>query len=329
MTLGDMAAFVCAKVRQQDATALTRCKDFIRQRYEMIWNDQLWKDSLFRHEFNFDMESILSFQVPFGNLYCRDVGIWQMPPTVDKVLALRRPEQGIAVNDPYRLYRETIDAFAEIGEAQAFHVLGPVVQDFSGALSAVESEGVQVSSAADDSGPIRIRYIDLQGEERILNGTLPAAGGYSNEFLPQVILSITKNATAADVTLNLDSETVLTIASTETAAKKHVRIRLMPMPEASVVLAALVKIKPQRLSDDSDEPAIRGADNCLMAFAQGDMLQRSRQYGKAQLVAQEAVGLLDQLKRIEVVQEAQTQQIIPEVSEPSGSIGWHRSKGFV
>ena len=46
MTLAEMADFVCTKVRQTDAAAVAACKTYLRQRAEMIWNDQLWKATL-------------------------------------------------------------------------------------------------------------------------------------------------------------------------------------------------------------------------------------------------------------------------------------------
>lgn len=331
MTLGDMAAFVCAKVRQQDTTALARCKEFLARRYVMIWDDQLWKDSLFRLEFTFRMDVVgAASMLAYGNYFSRDGGVWQLPPSVDRVLALRKTNDAVPVNDQFRLYRETLDAFAETGEPVAFHPLPPAVADLSGSLSGVESEGVTLNSnAADGAVAVRVRYIDLDGEEQVTDINLPAAGGYSAVFDPQAILSMSKPATNEDVEVILDSEVVATFGAQETNAKKRARVRLMPMPVDNVDLAALVKVRAQLLSDDGDEPALRGIENCLLAFAQMDMLQRARQYGKAQLVGQEAVALLDQLKRIEVVQEAQSTQIVPEVAEPSGSIGWQRQKGWI
>lgn len=330
MTLSDMAALVCAKVRQSDTTALLRCKQFLRQRYEMIWNEEMWLDSLFRLEFSFDMSpSALAADLPFANFFSRDVGIWHLPPTVDRILALRRTDQGVGVADNFRFYRDTIDAFAQTGAAVAFTADGAVLADLRGKLTTVEAEGVVLSSAGgDETAAVRIVYLDFDGEEQILT-TTGLDVGYSNTFYPQVILSISKPATTAAVGVVLDGDNIATLTATALVGKRHPRIQLLPMPTTTTEFKALVKRKPLSLSDDNDEPAIRGVANCLMEYAQADMYERGRQMGKAAMKRQDADRLLAQLKKIEVAQEANHCQIVPEVSEPSGSIGYFHSKGYI
>ena len=46
MTLASLADFVCKKVGKTDATSVGICKDFLRQRHEMIYDTGLWKDSV-------------------------------------------------------------------------------------------------------------------------------------------------------------------------------------------------------------------------------------------------------------------------------------------
>ena len=329
MTLGDMAALVCAKVRQSDATALLRCKQFLRQRYEMIWNEEMWTDSLFRLEFSFDMNPAATVaDLPFSNFFCRDVGIWNLPPTVDRILALRKTDQGVGVADSFRFYRDTLDAFAQTGAPVAFTVEGAVAADLRGKLTTVEAEGVVLSAAVTDVNQIvRVVYLDFDGEEQTLTATLEE--GYSNTFYPQVIQSVSKATTTAAVGVVLDGEAVITLAAAATVAKRYPRIQLLPMPTETTEFKALVKRKPLRLSDDNDEPAIRGVDNCLMEYAQADMYERGRQLGKAALKRADADKLLGQLKKIEVAQEANHCQIVPDVSEPSGLIGYYHTKGYI
>jgi hypothetical protein len=65
------------------------------------------------------------------------------------------------------------------------------------------------------------------------------------------------------------------------------------------------------MEGDLESPAIRGSENCLIAFAQADMLERDEQYGKAQAKLQEALVLLQQLKAVETVQQAHNVSITP------------------
>jgi hypothetical protein len=104
----------------------------------------------------------------------------------------------------------------------------------------------------------------------------------------------------------------VTLAAADTAARKRQRIRLIELPDAALTIRVLAKLVCPSLSADGDAPALTNVDNCLMAFAQGDMLQRERQYGKAQAAFAEGVQLLDQLKRVEVIQEAHNLCIQPD-----------------
>jgi hypothetical protein len=69
------------------------------------------------------------------------------------------------------------------------------------------------------------------------------------------------------------------------------RIRLYPIPAvASSMLIIGKKVLPP-LMVDSDTPIIRGIDQVLRAYAEADMLEYHRQYGKAQQKFQEAEKL--------------------------------------
>lgn len=330
MTLGDMAALVCAKTRQSDSTALARCKQFLRQRYEMIWAEEMWNDSLFRLEFSFNMSaSALASDLPFANFFSRDVGIWHLPPTVDRILALRRTDQGVGVADHFRFYRDTLDAFEQTGAPVGFEVLGGVFADLRGKLTTVEAQGVVLSSpGGDENAVVRVVYLDFDGEEQILTSEALEAG-YSNTFYPQVIQSVSKPTTNSAVQVVVDGDVIGTVAASAQVGKRYPRIQLLPMPVVTTDFKALVKQKPLRLEDDNDEPALRGVENCLMEYAQADMLERARQYSKAQLKRSEADALLLKLKKTEVAQEANHCQIVPEVSEVSGTVGYHHSKGYI
>lgn len=96
-----------------------------------------------------------------------------------------------------------------------------------------------------------------------------------------------------------------------TSAPRRQRIRLVEIPTEEVTLRILGKRICPQFDSDNDEPAINGVTNCLLAFGQSDMLQRERQYGKAQVVQQEAGALLDQLRKLEVVQQAHNISIQP------------------
>jgi hypothetical protein len=330
MTLAEMSTFVCNKVRARDTNAVADCKGFLAQRYKMIWEDQLWKDALRGYDFTFDPTALTYSSLPFGNYLSARGGVWQMPSGVDRVLALRKASGRVAVEDQFDFYRTSVDAFVQEGEPVRFVVLGQAARDLSGLLTTVEAESVRVfcADAADTNLVVRVQFIDLDGETITQDIAIDTSGTYIN---PAVILSVSKPATTGRVDFTLDGDYVLRLLATDTAHVQHVRIRLTPKPTVSTELKALVKLKAQALDDDGDVPQLRGIENTLLAFAQGDMLERQRRYGQAQAKFAEGAALLDQLKRTEVMQEAQLTRIQPEVLEVSGTVGeWeYPSKGYI
>ena len=64
---------------------------------------------------------------------------------------------------------------------------------------------------------------------------------------------------------------------------------------------------------DYDSPMISGIDNVLIHFATGDMLKRSRQFGKAQAEIQQANALMQVARDQENNQSAKETRLIPDV----------------
>lgn len=88
------------------------------------------------------------------------------------------------------------------------------------------------------------------------------------------------------------------------------RIKLVPVPTEGGTLFALGKVKLEALTD-SGTPALRGIDSALLAYVEGDMLERARQYGKAQAKYAEGAAHVQTMRDIERNQMAGSQRIIP------------------
>lgn len=331
MTLSEMAAFVCGKVRARDTTATADAKKFLARRYQMLWEDQLWKDALRGYEFTLKPLTYTWAAMPFGNWVSAGAGIWHLPSGVDRMLALRKATGGVVVEDTFQFYRGGTDEFAETGEAVKFDVIGQAARDLTARRATVEALGVVISSsaAADNGQLLRVRYLDLDGEERTDSVAL-ASGGAALTANPAGLLSVDKPVTTGTVDVLLDGKYVIRLTAAQTVAPQHLRIRLSPKPVVDTEFKALVKLKPQALTADADAPQLRGIENALLALVQGDMLERQRRYGQAQAKFAEGMALLDQLKRTEVMQEANLTRILPEVLEVSGSVGdgGFPSKGY-
>ena len=115
-----------------------------------------------------------------------------------------------------------------------------------------------------------------------------------------------------DPTLFNDSGEVVNFIVTAKSSSGAAKIKLLRKPKESKTLLILGKLKITSLGD-SDSPLIKGTDNSLLAFVEGDMLEHLRQYQKAQMKYQEAASQLQIAKDMENHQAASNTRIIPEV----------------
>ena len=90
------------------------------------------------------------------------------------------------------------------------------------------------------------------------------------------------------------------------------RIKPVPVPSAAGTLFVLGKLNWVALGD-TDTPTLNGIDNALLAFAEGDMLERGRQYGKAQVKFTEAASHIGIMRDMETGQKQNIGRIIPYV----------------
>ena len=88
------------------------------------------------------------------------------------------------------------------------------------------------------------------------------------------------------------------------------RLKPVPVPKTAGNVFVLGKLNWVVLGDD-DTPALNGVDNALLAFAEGDMLERARQYSKAQIKYQEAAAQVQIMKDLENGQRQSISRIIP------------------
>lgn len=90
----------------------------------------------------------------------------------------------------------------------------------------------------------------------------------------------------------------------------YCRVKLNPTPDVAGTLYALCKLKYVSLGD-SDSPCLRGIDNALLSFAEGDMLERSRKYAQAQVKFTEGAAHIQVMQNIERGQQQLNSVIVP------------------
>jgi len=320
MTLSEMANYVCGKCRQTDANSVTKAKEFLSKRYELIYNDSLWRDSLYLFPFTFEYH----YEPPFGSGADRPESwdsIWMMPSVVDKVVALRTGIQEMQPSGQELLMRGSLDQFAQSGEPVQFATLAPCVAILPAAYAFHDVEILEMDSGQTWTAHV----IDSSGNRIKSTGVYPVGGSLSDPVSSdcRVLERVTKQESANDVVLTSDAgeRTLATCLAADTAFPLRIPVRLIPAPTQDIDLTALVKKKHIPLEDDGDLPELRNIDNALLAFGQGDMWERARQLGKANAKFTEATALLGQLKSMHVWQEHTQIRLVPEVDSPAGSYG--------
>lgn len=99
------------------------------------------------------------------------------------------------------------------------------------------------------------------------------------------------------------------------------RVALYPPPiQAQITLQVVGKRTLILLNGDTEVPVLRNIDNALIAFAMGDLLERQRQYAKAQAKFQEAGAHLEMMKTLEAQQTAAPRRARP-VSAAGDTLG--------
>lgn len=103
-----------------------------------------------------------------------------------------------------------------------------------------------------------------------------------------------------------------TIAPGVQQTPKYQRMRIFSIPSVVTQVFVLGKKPFTPLDFGSEVPAIKNIDQCLIAFGMARMLERARQFGKAQQKLTEAGALLKQLAILEAVQAANHEQFKPD-----------------
>lgn len=348
MNLVTMANYVCGKLRLTDSTAVARCKNYIAQRYEMIYADQLWKDSLFCFDFPWDYDGTSAYGYPPGNSQLlTQAGYFILPTSVDRIIALRTADRGLACR-PFEIYfRNDLNVFLNAGGPTFEFVILPPVVAMALPSTDVANEVTPTLTITDPEGSdgvgvtFHIEYTDFYGNRRETNfnvqGTdpvpiIPTEAIENSIGTISELLIISRPQTVGFTTLSglqNGTQNAYVMKGVQTTLEPRLRIRLAQRPNKNVDMTALIKQKCQSLTGDYDVPILRGVSNCLIAFAQADMLEFDHQYAKAQAIAAEGMALLEQLKKQAVVQELNSIQLTPVPEPVDAAFGFPSKSDFI
>jgi hypothetical protein len=334
MTLAQLASLVCSKVGKTDDASLAACKDFLCQRHEMIYDSALWLESRDYAAFAFPAtEDGYSTGARPG--YPDYVARVIFPTNVGRVIALRCGADAIYPEQGYSVFNRDPNDFETRGPAVSF------VEDGASAISwplpnnaSNQGDKLQFSCSSDDNGAaITVRgyaFDPLSANPALVTEVVTLAGGAgATQAFYIWTESISKPFTAGIVFVSGSLGGPIDEWAAEETERRHVVCRIVQRPKydpaSRLQLWAYFKRKIQHLRKDGDVPMVRNADNALIALAQADMLERGRQYSKAQLKIQEGGALVKELADLQADQGASLTQIQPDVGIPSGTradFGW-------
>jgi hypothetical protein len=302
MNIAEMASHVCAKVGQTDEESVAACKGFLDRRYRMIWDSALWRDSL----------TLFSLQTTANSPWLL------MPAGIERVLKLRLGDSHtLPPFETGSVFDYQPGVFETFGAGAGFATFAPVVMGPIESTTVLHLTNTDLFAVAEYEFEDGRTYTDTQVPLR-------SEAGY--EIVCTWLLRFDKPVTDYFVSLSGGPS----ILPNQTSADRRARIRLLNGPSAQTPVLALCKRACQGLvapgvqtigpnatggqplpPQDEQAPLLRNIDNALLASAQADMLERQRQYNKAQMKAQEGQAQLQLALDLEKNQSACEQRIIP------------------
>jgi hypothetical protein len=207
------------------------------------------------------------------------------------------------------------DSFKTDADSAQFSVIDSSGINFDPAYGAIEF----MSSDSSDNGKQITIVGELSGQELTMQKeTVTLASSVLTTESWSAVHSLSKETTTGYVQVRNPSVTSDYFFWPEWEnVSKFQRVKFFDRPKydasSPVNLYVVGKKKIRPMVSDYDTPMVSGIDNVLIHFATGDMLKRSRQFGKAQLEIQQANSLMQVARDQENNQSAKEVRLIPDV----------------
>lgn len=301
MTLADIADLACAKVGKSDDAFIALAKRFCVQRWEMIWNAQLWNDS-----------KVLTSVTTTAN------NAWLMAPDpIERIVAVRfGTNRTLAPIQSETVFDYQNDLWESSGDPIRFVNAAPVVSD-----AHTNQAGTIAGWAVTDYGKVCTVLLETSlGVQHTFRFTFDGSGSVIISPNSQFIVSINQEATDNLVSYAHGTTNTQLGSTSPNVATRNARIRLLGIPTTATAVLVLGKRRRPDLLNDGDAPLLLGVDNALIAFTTSDLWKRLRQYTKATAELQEATAHIASMVDQEKSQQACQVQIIPyEEPDPFGA----------
>jgi hypothetical protein len=302
MTLSDLADYCTKTVGDIDQDTVAFAKQAARLRYSLWYGAHSWQEAI--ADFNLTLSDTDTFWLPVDS----ELIIWVVPFINGmKYSRLRYRE------------RDWIEQNAAIGPY--FTNYGPIPCYFYRApnVALPSTNPGALSFSVLDTSPISI-YVagkDASGKaisERISASTatpgIPSQPSSANTYA--VVSTIGKGASVYPVTVTGADGTTAQMSPTQTGLV-YTQGRFWPPLTGTGTFYVGAKLRADLLDDDLSVPRISRLWNALISATTAALLERQRQYGKAQAKTQEAQQVMQAAVNEEKNQAAFRQQVVPQV----------------
>ena len=291
-TLSEMVDSVCARLGDYQPATQILVKEALREEYRMIYDSQLWPESLVPFRADSDGSQII------------------LPDFIDRVVAVRAEATGFGIRneDISTFFGMTPQIFEEItGPARGYSLLTPVgvyvlpeIQERLSFFSTDPMDNAQIFIRGESSGQIYEESVQLNGLSQVYT-----ARAYD------VPLTLAKPETHGDITVRgaFSNAPLQTLYANQTE-RKHMRLWIQPSNTTAHSCLILGKRKITSLVDDSDTPMIRNVHNVLINAAVAAI---SKDAAVSQKYGVRAASALKTLIDGETNQQSRTPRVIPYV----------------
>ena len=312
MNLGSLASFITSKMGKTDTLSVSLCKDFIRQRHEMIFDSGLWKDSLVIKCFDLPTRDATD-----SNPYTDDItsSIYEMefalPYEISRPIDVIFNSEQIGARDMQAMFHSQPDNIRGSGVPVAFTEIEPIAVS---KLQTDEPFKIQLKAYtnAADSG-ISLHFKGTLNDLPVHEDLSLTNGNYYGSQAFDLIHYVSKATTTGEVLFSNGASTETIPAEETKYSLVRLRLNLKPtyVSGETIPIVVLGKKRIRPIRHDSDEPQIRNIDNAIIAFVEGDMLERARQYSKAQVKYSEGTQMVQLAQDVERGQSAAVSALHP------------------
>lgn len=298
-SLAELVDAVCARCATWTLDYVLLARDFIRRNYQMLWDSELWPESV-----------ILSSESTGGEYIV-------LPDYFERVIAVRPTATAtyqLSAIDIPTLMALNPQIFEETGEAAGYSTITTLAVH---TLPPQNEKLTLVSSDATDKTDVFIRGASIGqeiSETVTLNGTTPVDTVSTYDG----VLTLAKGLTAGtiSVTGKVSLTTLQTLLPTQ-RERKHMRLWLQPSPGTSATVLVVGKRKINPLVSNEDTPMLRNCANVLIYSSAADMFDHLGKPAEAEVARKKAAMALEVLKDGELRQNAREPRVVPQVEPMS------------